>query len=150
MPRHLDPAARVGTVVGKHIARSWPAGSLVALNTAGAIPFYATNHRYIDMLGINDKHIARRRIVQGFVARWQPMAGHEKGDGAYVLSRSPDYIIVGPAQGSEINQPWFLSDFEMMQDPRFSRDYRVRKVRLDEQGLRTKSDGLAFTYYMRR
>ena len=46
-----DGAAYTGTIVGKYISKAWPSGSLVALCTAGATPYYATQHRYIDMLG---------------------------------------------------------------------------------------------------
>lgn len=34
-------------------------GSLVALNTAGSTPYFAGQHCYIDMLGLNDPRFAQ-------------------------------------------------------------------------------------------
>lgn len=146
-PREEDPAARVGTAVGKYIATYWPKGSLVALNTAGSTPYYASQLRFIDMLGINDRHIAKRHIGN-FVLPWQSVPGHSKGDGGYVLSREPDFIIVGPSEGTRIDRPWFLSDLEMLDDPRFRDHYVMHEVVIDENGAPTQ-EGLLFTYYQR-
>ena len=49
------------------------------------------NLRVIDMLGLNDAHIGHTSTADLGKGR----AGHEKGDGKYVLSRSPDYILMG-------------------------------------------------------
>jgi len=43
------------------------------------------------MLGLNDAHIGHTSTADLGKGR----AGHEKGDGKYVLSRSPDYILMG-------------------------------------------------------
>ena len=147
-PRVEDPAALVGTIVGKHIADAWPEGSVVALNTAGSTPYFAGQHRYIDMLGLNDAHIAKRHIEK-IQLPWQRVPGHLKGDGDYVLSRKPDFIIVGPAEGTVASNPWFLSDLEMANDPRFEQDYALFRTRLDANGAEAESDGLVFTYYQR-
>jgi len=80
-------------------------------------------------LGLNDIHIAKRK-TDTIRLRWQMIPGHMKGDGKYVLSRKPDYIIVGPARGTTINRPWFLSDLEMLEDPRFHQSYQVRQIPL--------------------
>ncbi|NQZ99166.1 MAG: hypothetical protein HRU01_21885 [Myxococcales bacterium] len=148
-PAAEDNASRVGRIVGAHIAEAWPAGSLVALNSAGAVPFYGEGHRYIDMLGLNDRHIARTPIGAR-ITHWQAVPGHAKGDGDYVLSREPDYIIVGPAQGTTIETPWFLSEVQMLGDPRFRANYRRRSVTLDTDGSTTKGEGLHFTWYEQR
>ena len=123
-PKNEDPASFAGTVIGKYIAEAWPDGSLVALNTAGSTPYYAGRHRYIDMLGLNDSTIAKRKIEK-IELPWQRIPGHLKGDGAYVLSRRPDFIIVGPAHGTAAVDPWFLSDLELNNDPSFKRDYAL-------------------------
>ena len=88
---------------------------------------------------------------------WQKVPGHLKGDGAYVLSRKPDYVILGPAEGTTIETPWFLSGLEMSRDPRFEANYSVRQVDLDasdQEGFRqygpTRTGVLTFTYYERR
>jgi len=144
-----DNASRVGRVVGAHIAKAWPKGSLVALNSAGAVPFYGEGHRYIDMLGLNDRHIGRTPIRER-ITHWQAVPGHAKGDGDYVLSREPDYIIIGPAEGTAIETPWFLSEVQMLGDPRFRANYRRRRITLDAEGNATSGEGLRFTWYERR
>lgn len=79
----------------QRLAAEWldrhaPEGSLVAATPAGAIAYYS-RMRIIDMLGLNDVHIAHfGRTGYG----WDP-AGHEKGDGKYVFSRSPDFVLLG-------------------------------------------------------
>lgn len=155
-PRDTDPAAFVGTVVGKYIESAWPPGSLVALNTAGSTPYFAEHLRFVDMLGLNDAHIARRS-VRTIEVPLQALPGHLKGDGAYVLSRRPDYIIIGPAEGVTIEHPWFLSDLEMSRDPHFLVDYELVQEQCDVVGLpgheryaATRTGVLIFTYYRRR
>jgi len=151
-PRTEDGASYVGTRVGRYIANEWPSDSLIALNTAGSTPYYATKNTYIDMLGLNDRHIARRKIGKNqMLSGWQRVPGHSKGDGAYVLSREPDYIIAGPAHGDTIDSPWFLSELEMQRDPRFKANYEIREVELDEREFRIKNDGRRqFRYYRRK
>jgi hypothetical protein len=134
-------------MVGKYIDREWPKGSLVALSTAGSTPYHADRLRYIDMLGLNDRHIARRQVPEGLIPY---VPGHAKGDGAYVLSRSPEFIIMGPAYGSTADNPWFVSDLEMSRDPRFAQRYEMRQVSIDRDGRATADGtGLLFTYYRR-
>jgi hypothetical protein len=147
-PRVEDGAAKVGTIVGRYIEHAWPEGSLVALNTAGSTPFFATRMRYVDMLGLNDRVIAERDVGAHKV-EWQSQPGHIKGDGAYVLERAPDFIILGPAQGTTADAPMFLSDFELAHDPRFAREYELVRVRISPSGGEVTRDGQAFVYYRR-
>jgi arabinofuranosyltransferase len=145
-PRGMDKAAFVGQSVGVYINDHWPKGSLIALNTAGSTPYFADNNTYIDMLGLNDRHIARRDISPADVRLpWQSVPGHRKGDGEYVLDRQPDYIIVGPAEGTVVERPWFLSDLEMSEDLRFKKQYILRVAKVaDSQG-----EVFDFVYYER-
>ncbi len=153
-PMFKDPAAFVGEIVGRHIDETWPGGITVALNTAGSTPFHAREGRiFIDMLGLNDPVIAKREAVP-MLAFGQTWPGHSKGDGAYVLSRSPDRIIVGPAEGSDVSEAWFLSGAELAKLPDFHRCY-VKVVEeipysqeLAEQGPK-RPNPLIFTYYDR-
>jgi hypothetical protein len=133
-PRVLDRAALVGRIVAEHIRTAWPPGSRVALNTAGSTPYFAPVHVYIDMLGLNDAVISRRRLDK-LRLPYQSLPGHAKGDGAYVLSRRPDFIILGPAAGTSARHPWFLSDLEIARDPSFTRDYRPRQVQIAASGV---------------
>lgn len=140
-PMRMDRAAYVGRSIGIHINRAWPSGSLVAVNTAGSTPYYADKHTYIDMLGLNDRHIARRVINPGDIRLpWQSIPGHAKGDGRYVLDRRPDYIITGPAEGALAERPWFLSDLEIGEDPRLAEQYVL------EQEIVTDSYGTSFEF----
>ncbi len=122
-----DGAAFLGRIVGEYISTNFPKGSLIALNTAGSTPYYAPDYRFIDMLGLNDRTIAKRKNPPK-VARWQDVPGHEKGDGKYILSRKPDYIIAGGAAGYAVTMGWFLSEYELANDPEFERWYAAQMV----------------------
>jgi hypothetical protein len=121
-----DPAAAHGRLVGLYIRDHWPADALVALNTAGSTPYFS-GFRAIDMLGLNDRTIARRHMPPPVAdLPWARLPGHRKGDGAYVLSRHPDYIILGGSEGSL--SPWFVGDKELVDNPAFTDLYAVRDV----------------------
>jgi hypothetical protein len=150
-----DPAAFYGTIIGEYIRDAWPAGSLVALHTAGSTPYYAPENTYIDMLGLNDRHIARRRIPS-YRLSWQRAPGHGKGDGKYVVSRRPDYIILGAALGVSVENPWFLSDAELRDIPEFHQTYQKRIVHIDakpyygyERMESARTGSVRFIYYER-
>jgi hypothetical protein len=152
---HRNSTSFVGAAVGRHIAQTWRPGALVALNTAGSTPYYAPSLRYLDMLGLNDAHIARREIRETRTAG-QRIPGHAKGDGAYVLAHQPDYVILGPAAGVSARHPWFLSDLELAEDSAFARGYVLRRKTLDVTDLagfeeipETRAGTLVFHYYER-
>jgi len=144
-----DPAAAVGKQVGRFISQHFPEGTLIATNSAGAVAYFAPNHEFIDMLGLNDRVIAKRTDVP-IRTHWQQFPGHSKGDGKYVLSRNPDYIILGPAEGMMANSTlemspgvvWFLSDQELSEDQDFHTRYMLKTAAL--------SDTLTLTYYQRK
>jgi hypothetical protein len=102
------------------------------------------------LLGLNDAHIARRQ-VEAVSSPWQRLPGHTKGDGRYVLERDPDIIIAGPAQGTTIDRPWFLSDFELASSEEFRERYRLRVDRIEAPRRQNlgQADLLNFTYYER-
>jgi len=152
-PFKMNPAAYVGLVVGEHIQKDWPAGSVVALNTAGSTPFMAPNNVYIDMLGLNDREIAKRENTPVRTER-QKMAGHSAGDGRAVLRREPDFIILGPAEGRPASDPWFLSDLEIAESPEFAECY-IKETRQLPYNKAPSAEipwidnPLTFTYYRR-
>ncbi len=84
------PADRDRAIVGRWLADHLAPGASIALIPAGIIPYYS-GLPTIDMLGLNDEHIAHVEI-EGFGSG---TAGHEKHDSAYVLSRRPDLIFLG-------------------------------------------------------
>jgi hypothetical protein len=113
-----------GAEVGRWMREHLPPGTLVALNTAGAIPYYS-KLPVIDMLGLCDAHIAHRQMPR--MGRGAP--GHEKGDGRYVLSRNPEYIQLSSTFGAR--QPRTLpGDHELYKDPEFHQRYEFRTYRL--------------------
>lgn len=123
-PKRRDRAAHFGEIVGHHIDNNWPTGITIALNTAGSTPFVAGQNRiFIDMLGLNDPVIAKRKNVPVLTER-QSWPGHAKGDGAYVLSRAPDRIIIGPSHGADVSEAWFLTGKELEGLPEFARCYQ--------------------------
>jgi hypothetical protein len=97
---------------------------LVAVDAAGAIPFFS-GLRSLDMLGLNDAHIARHHD-ESF---GRGVQGHEVGDGDYVLSREPDIIVAGVLGSSQLA---FRSGREMSADPRFHAQYRRVRLRGEE------------------
>ena len=127
------------------IAANWletnsPKQAVVASTAAGSIAYHM-DRTVIDMLGLNDVHIAHSKgAVGGVMGRGQP--GHEKGDGKYVLSRSPDYILMGnvavlsfPLDEAAMAQKLVLkSEHEIWGDPEFHRRYELVCVPLDERG----------------
>lgn len=112
---------RNGELVGTWMRENFPPGTVVALNTAGSTPFFSKLPT-IDMLGLNDEHIAHRKMPN--MGRGQP--GHEKGDGKYVLSRRPDYIQLGSSFGAEHPRS-FKGDQEIFRLPGFKKNYEFKR-----------------------
>lgn len=113
-----DKVAYYGKQVGLYLKSQLPSGALIATNTAGSIPYYSELPT-VDMLGLNDLTIAHREISD----MGSHTAGHEKGDGDYVLSRRPIAIQFGSALGQPL--PMFRGDVEIYNDVRFGREYRA-------------------------
>ncbi len=121
-----DIGSITGEVVAGYARAQWKEGALIALNPAGALPYFAPGFRYIDMLGLMDKRIAWRKpdLRKEAMAPYQDCIAHLKGDGAYVLSRRPDYIILGMTSGVPEDTFLFLSDMEIARHPDFKKYYR--------------------------
>lgn len=77
--------------IGKWLSSYARPGDSIAVTAAGALPYYSGLYT-IDMLGINDVHIAHREMPAGRAG----IAGHEKYDMEYVLSKRPTYIFHYP------------------------------------------------------
>ncbi|MBI4516667.1 MAG: glycosyltransferase family 39 protein [Deltaproteobacteria bacterium] len=135
------------------IAAQWlethaPPGAVIAATPAGAIGYHTT-HNVIDMLGLNDVHIAHRQPANVGAGR----AGHEKGDGAYVLARSPDYILLGNvavlphpiADGEMAGKLVQRSEREIWAAADFHQRYERVSVQLGDSGAFR-----FFTFYRRR
>ena len=127
----------------QRIAAAWleanaPQGAVIAATPAGSIAYHSS-HPVIDMLGLTDEHIAHAPVE----AMGRRRAGHEKGDGAYVLSRKPEYILLGNVAVlarplSDVEMPSKLvqrSEEEIWASAEFHRDYERVAVETGDPGL---------------
>ncbi|MCB9870750.1 MAG: hypothetical protein H6837_12900 [Planctomycetes bacterium] len=124
-----DVVAHNGTVAGRWLRIHAPKGRGVGgEQRAGALVYYS-RMRAIDMLGLNDSHIAHRK-VEGM---GKGHSGHEKGDGAYVLSRRPEFIQLGSSLGwvptKVMPDPPFPGDRELWNNPEFRSGYHLCTTR---------------------
>lgn len=149
----VHSGAEAGLVVGSYIRDTVPVDQTIALNLAGATPFVAEDHRFIDMQGLNDATIGRRTDVP-LRSVWQRRPGHAKGDGSYVLSRAPDIIIVGGAVGDLIHDGYHIGEIELADLDGFHACYEPRFAAIPsaETDLYRVAGGpteVKFTYYER-
>ena len=145
-------------MAGRWFRAQVPGDASVAVILAGAMPFYSELPT-IDMLGLNDLHIAHREMPDmgtGF-------AGHEKYDVDYVLSRQPTYIAPLPLYERPLDfeewhffddNLWFLSNKEMLGNPVFQSSYASRSLDFgvllppDQEDI--LSYGRFFNFFQRR
>ncbi len=129
--RHADFMAR--RAVGEFLRRSFPPDTLVAIHSAGAVPYYSRLPT-IDMWGLTDAHIARAPVPEFGTG----LAGHERSDPVYVFGRDPalylpeDHLLTLQPQALAPG-PGFPDDFED----------RYRNIILEV-------DGLALNVWVRR
>lgn len=128
--KQRPPVTVMGMTIGRTLRGAFEdADPLLAVDAAGVIPF-ESGFRSLDMLGLNDAHIARRRD-QAFGSGTQ---GHELGDGDYVLSREPDIIVAKRLGTSRLA---FRGGREIENDPRFQDAYRSIRMHGDDPVPRT-------------
>lgn len=111
--------------IGKWLRDYAGPGESVAVTAAGALPYYSGLYT-IDMLGINDVHIAHRKMPAGGAG----IAGHEKHDMEYVLGRRPTYIFHYPffTRRAVITRDQFVTEWnpgmlELFESQEFRRMY---------------------------
>lgn len=122
----MDPGERMeGTLtetsreVGRFLASRYPPGTLIAVNHAGAVPYYA-GLPALDMTGLADRHIARD-VAGGL---------HEKYDPAYVLARAPRAVVlnsrVEPGKdGVFYHKGYWVGETALVEHEGFARRYRA-------------------------
>lgn len=115
--------ALVGIAGGEYLKTRLGPHDLIAVNTAGSLPYYAERPA-LDMLGLTDPVIARRPI---YIVS-EGWAGHRRGWGEYVLSRRPKVILFYNAAGSR--EPFYMGDHELADNPLFRFFYQLRTVSL--------------------
>ena len=91
--KSLAPKYDLWITLGKFLARERP-GRVLATSAAGKIPYFS-GLVSVDMLGLNDKYIARLKPTAFTV-------GHSKYDPDYVLRRGPQ-LIAGYFQGAGLD-----------------------------------------------
>jgi hypothetical protein len=116
--------------VGAYFGENAPAGASIAVLAAGAIPYFSRLEA-IDMLGLNDRTIARREMPD--LGRGH--AGHEKYDIDYVLSRQPTYVVIGVYGLSrellapqQYIRPYYVAETEMLGSPEFRQRYVAKRA----------------------
>lgn len=135
-------------IVGRWLRQHAPAGSTIAVNAAGIVP-YESGLATIDMLGLNDVHIAHHAVTT------HGALGHEKHDAAYVLSRRPELIVPGlpmlatrRLRGADLVRwfthffPFLPGDRELFENPAFLRQYAATSLAVDDHGY--------FTFFIRK
>lgn len=118
-----EQVAENGKEAGLWLKENAKPNAVLATNTAGSISYYS-GLRIIDMLGLNDSHIAHMKM-EGMGSRY---AGHEKADGRYVLDKRPDYIQFWTSLGWE--PPVFTSDKQIYEIPEFHELYELKRIDL--------------------
>lgn len=134
----------VHRAAGIWLGQNFPPETLLATGNAGVLPF-ESRLPTIDMYGLCDRHIARREMPRMGLGP----AGHEKGDGGYVLDRRPAVILVMRARFSDrpLTIPEIrglrlsVSEQELFDDPRFLIEYELVTERLP---------GFYFNFFRRR
>ncbi len=114
--------------LGQSLRMILPPETSIALGSTGAIGYY-TDTEIVDILGLTEERIARH----GRIVATQP--GHMKTDGAYVLSRKPDLLLLGNVQvhrgrRGEDEMPIKVQEEEITRQPEFSRDYEYVEIPL--------------------
>jgi hypothetical protein len=111
-----------GYAVGDVLRRAFGARApLLAVDAAGALPYWS-GLPAVDMLGLNDAYLPRHP-PPGFGQRH---IGHDLGDGAYVMRRSPDLIAFNNAAGSR--EPLFFGGRQMVGRRDFQERYQLVRV----------------------
>jgi arabinofuranosyltransferase len=113
--------------------RHLPGDTVLAANTVGVLTYGSRLHM-VDMLGLNDRHIARAP------GKSIGVPAHESHDGAYVLDRHPDLVFLGMPRlfvrplslGQEVRTAGYPSDLDLLRDRRFREDYQAVNVRVSD------------------
>jgi hypothetical protein len=135
--------------IGRWMRDNLPPDTTVATIPVGAIG-YESRLTIVDMLGITDEHIARRKLKIGELA-----AGHEKYDSEYVLDLQPDIILLfdglstqplGEAAYARLSGVFIPAAIDMVGNERLFEEYEPRVREVDGKWLNLlvrKDAGLA-------
>lgn len=104
----VEPLRRAGLYIR---ANSSPY-QLLAATEAGVLPYHART-QFLDMLGLVDAHIAAL-----------PGGLHEKYDPDYILSREPDFVVLGVVQSGNGEEGAWAPDRALLEHPDFHDVYQ--------------------------
>ncbi|MCI0655480.1 MAG: hypothetical protein L0170_00205 [Acidobacteria bacterium] len=122
--------------MGKAIQEYFPPGRTVACLAVGAIGYYS-DRPILDLLGINDRRIARLPVATNRFESWS--SGHMKGSAQELLARRPDYAILnirasdtpGVEPSDEIMRKYPFVD-DLLKSPRFRAEYHLESCALPD------------------
>lgn len=100
--------------VGTFLRENFPPDTVLAIHSAGVIPYYAQLPT-IDMWGLSNAHIARTSPE----SMGTGLAGHEKTDPEYVFSLEPDLYLPE-------DKVFTFRSWELEPGPGFPEDFRSR------------------------
>jgi hypothetical protein len=103
--------------LAEEIEQRYEKGSVIAVNHAGALPFALEGFNFIDMVGLNDAHIAK---AEGDV--------HAKYDVGYVLQSKPDLIVLNSrtepgTDGRYYHKGYWVGEDALVEHPLFNQYY---------------------------
>ncbi len=125
------------SAAGRALRAAFPPGTTAAMAPIGAVGYYS-DLRIIDMLGLTDRTIARVQDPE-LGSGW---AGHEKHDGAYVLSRRPTILLLGnicvdtrptlpPGMLPPASAATLAREMDIFLSPAFQNGYEMRHLQLE-------------------
>ena len=153
-PSEPDISGVVGEVDANYMNSHWPLGSTVGVDTAGTTGYYADRFNFIDMLGLNDRAIARRNPTPMYPTSARRI-GHMKGDGASVFARRPDFIIADLPAGRVLSTDdparYYVTEYELIRLSDFPIIYEACRATIPMLGSTPRlPQKLTLFYYQRR
>ncbi len=127
---------RSWALVGQWLKEKYPPDTLIAVINSGAIPYYS-ELRCIDMLGLNDRTIARTPMKYESLC----LPGHDRSNSGYVLEQKPKLIQLFPLlfftskpypENELEDMITYPAQMDMWQEQRFHDlyEYRTEETRL--------------------
>jgi arabinofuranosyltransferase len=118
--------------VGTWLQQNLPAGTTLAVNYVGALP-YASGMVTYDMLGLTEPAVAGMPRSGRF-----RYPGHASGNGDAILAREPGLLLMNGVYFESRPMvelaPQLESEEEIAADPRFARDYQRVQVQVETLG----------------
>lgn len=115
-------------VLAEQLKAQYPAGTLFAVNHAGALPWALLDYDAIDMVGLNDAHIAHG---EGGL--------HQKYDADYVLSLQPAFIVLNTRIKPGTDGVWYhpgywVGETALFEHADFAKNYQPSELLVNWQG----------------